>query len=73
MTEDRVKEIVSEAVKAARPKVYTTVAECPAWARNTVQAAIDADVLNGDGTGKLHLTDDNLLTLQMLYNLKLFK
>ena len=73
MTEARVKEIVAEAVKAAQPKVYTTVAECPAWARNTVQAAIDADVLNGDGTGKLHLTDDNLLTLQMLYNLKLFK
>lgn len=73
MTEDRVKEIVSEAVKTAQPRVYTTVAECPAWARNTVQSAIDADVLNGDGTGKLHLTDDNLLTLQMLYNLKLFK
>lgn len=73
MTKDEVRSIVAEAINEAKPKVYTSVQECPAWARTTVQAAINADVLNGDGAGKLHLTDDNLLTLQMLYNLNLFR
>lgn len=73
MTKEEVQSIVAESIKAAQPAVYTTVDECPAWARTTVQAAINADVLNGDGSGKLHLTDDNLLTLQMLYNLNLFR
>lgn len=73
VTKEEVQSIVAESIKAAQPAVYTTVDECPAWARTTVQAAINADVLNGDGSGKLHLTDDNLLTLQMLYNLNLFR
>lgn len=73
VTKEEVKSIVNEAMKAVQPKVYTSVQECPAWARTTVQAAIDADVLNGDGAGKLHLTDDTLVMLQMLYNLDLFK
>ena len=73
MTEARVKEIVAEAIKAAQPTVYTSVKECPAWVQPVVQAAIDADVLNGDGAGKLHLTDDTLVMLQMLYNLDLFR
>lgn len=70
VTEERVKEIVAEAVKTT---VYTSVQECPDWSRGTVQAAQNAGVLNGDHNGKLHLTDDNLVTLQMLYNLGLFR
>lgn len=73
VTEERVKQIVNEAVKAAQPKVYTSVQECPDWARGTVQAAQNAGVLNGDQAGRLHLTDDNLVNLQMLYNLHLFR
>lgn len=73
MTEQQVKGLVDEAIKSAQPKVYTSVQECPNWARGTVQAAQNAGVLNGDQAGRLHLTDDNLVTLQMLYNLGLFK
>ena len=38
VTEERVQELINEAVKAARPAVYTSVEECPEWARPTVQA-----------------------------------
>lgn len=73
VTKEEVQTIVNDAIKGAQPKVYTSVQTCPEWARETVQAAVESGVLHGDGTGKLHLTDDNLITLQMLYNLKLFQ
>ena len=73
VTEERVKELIDAAVKAARPAVYTSVEECPEWARPTVQAAVDKGVLKGDQAGRLHLTDDNLVNLQMLANLGLLK
>ena len=56
---------------AARPPVYTSVENCPAWARETVQKAVDEGVLRGDQGGGLRLTDDNLVNLQMLRNLGL--
>ena len=59
------------AVTAARPPVYTSVENCPAWARETVQKAVDEGVLRGDQGGGLRLTDDNLVNLQMLRNLGL--
>lgn len=71
MTEDRVREIVGEALQAARPQVYTTVAGCPDWAREMVQRAVDKGILKGDQAGQLHLTDDNLVNLQLLANLGL--
>ena len=71
VTEERVKELISEAVKAAQPKVYTSVEECPEWARPAVQAAVAKGVLRGDQADLLHLTDDNLVNLQMLANLGL--
>ena len=71
VTEERVKELISEAVKAAQPKVYTSVEECPEWARPAVQAAVAKGVLRGDQADRLHLTDDNLVNLQMLANLGL--
>ena len=73
VTEERVQELIDAAVKAARPAVYTSVEECPEWARPTVQAAVDKGVLKGDQAGRLHLTDDNLVNLQMLANLGLLK
>ena len=56
---------------AARPPVYTSVENCPAWAGETVQKAVDEGVLRGDQGGGLRLTDDNLVNLQMLRNLGL--
>lgn len=73
VTEERVKELIDAAVKAAWPAVYTSVEECPEWARPTVQAAVDKGVLKGDQADRLHLTDDNLVNLQMLANLGLLK
>lgn len=63
--------MIDAAVTAARPPVYTSVENCPAWARETVQKAVDEGVLRGDQGGGLRLTDDNLVNLQMLRNLGL--
>ena len=63
--------MIAAAVTAARPPVYTSVENCPAWARETVQKAVDEGVLRGDQGGGLRLTDDNLVNLQMLRNLGL--
>ena len=73
LTKAEVQAVVNEAIKATQPTVYISVQECPTWSRCAVQAAQNAGVLRGDDTGKLHLTDDNLITLQMLYNLGLFR
>ena len=72
MTEERVKAIVAEGVKAAQPTMYTSVQECPEWARSMVQEAVDKGLLQGDQAGRLHLSDDNLVCLQLLKNLQLF-
>ena len=73
VTEERVQELIDAAVKAAQPKVYTSVEECPEWARPAVQAAVAKGVLRGDQADRLHLTDDNLVSLQMLANLGLLE
>lgn len=73
MTKEEIQAIVNAAVKAAQPKVYTSVQACPDWARETVQRAVDKGVLKGDQAGLLHLTDDNLVNLQMLNHLGLLK
>ena len=66
MTKDEIQAMIDAAVTAARPQVYTSVEECPEWARETVQRAVDCGVLQGNQSGALHLTDDNLVNLQML-------
>lgn len=71
VTEERVKELVEAAVKAAQPKIYTSIQACPDWVQETVQRAVDRGVLEGDQAGRLHLTDDNLVNLQLLANLGL--
>ena len=68
MTKDEIQAMIDAAVTAARPQVYTSVEECPEWARETVQRAVDCGVLQGNQSGALHLTDDNLVNLQMLRN-----
>ena len=69
MTKEEIQAMIDAAVTAARPPVYTSVENCPAWARETVQKAVDEGVLRGDQGGGLRLTDDNLVNLQMLRNL----
>lgn len=71
MTKEEIQAMIDAAVTAARPPVYTSVEECPEWARETVQRAVDCGVLQGNQSGALHLTDDNLVNLQMLRNLGL--
>ena len=71
LTKEEIQAMIDAAVTAARPPVYTSVENCPAWARETVQKAVDEGVLRGDQGGGLRLTDDNLVNLQMLRNLGL--
>lgn len=72
MTEDSVRKLVDAAVLAARPPVYTQPGEVPEWARELVRRALEKGILQGDGSGQLHLTADNLVNLQMLANAGLF-
>ena len=60
MTKDEIQAMIDAAVTAARPQVYTSVEECPEWARETVQRAVDCGVLQGNQSGALHLTDEHL-------------
>ena len=69
MTKEETQALIDEAVEAAKPKVYTTLAEVPKWAQGLVERAISEGIIKGNGAGKLHLTDDNLVNLQMLYNM----
>lgn len=66
MTKEATQALIDEAVKAAMPKVYTTLAEVPKWAHGLVERAKDAGVIKGDGSGKLNLTDQDLKTLSMM-------
>lgn len=72
MTKEEVQKLVEAAVAAARPKVYTDLAQVPEWAQALVGRAMDAGILHGSGGGRLHLTDDNLVSLQMLANANIF-
>ena len=45
----------------------------PTFAGKAIGAAVDKGVLKGDQAGRLHLTDDNLVNLQMLANLGLLE
>jgi len=69
MTKEEAQAMIDEAVQAAKPKVYTTLDKVPKWAQELVERAMSEGVIKGDGAGKLHLTDDNLVNLQMMYNM----
>lgn len=58
MTEAQVKKIIENS-----RKVYNSVAECPAWARDTVQKLVNKGFLQGDDKGKLNLDTDLLRVL----------
>lgn len=66
MTKEETQALIAEAVEAAKPKVYTALAEVPDWAQKLVQRAMGVGIIKGDGSGKLNLTDQDLKTLSML-------
>lgn len=64
MTEEKVQKMIDD----AKPKVYTSAEEVPEWFKTAVAWGLSSEAIHGDEKGKLHLTDDNLVSLQMLYN-----
>lgn len=72
MTKEEVQKLIDAAVEAAKPRVYTELSQVPEWARALVERAMEAGIIQGSGGGKLHLTSDNLVSLQMLANAKVF-
>lgn len=72
MTREEVERLVDARIQAAAPAVYTNLEEIPPWARQTVRLAVERGVLKGDQSGKLRLTESNLVNLQMLRNAKVF-
>jgi N-acetylmuramoyl-L-alanine amidase CwlA len=65
MTEQQTRNIVKQEISKAESakKVYNSVAECPAWAKDTVQKLVNNGFLQGDDQGKLALTTDLLRLL----------
>lgn len=72
MTKEEVQKLVEAAVAAAQPRVYTDLAQVPEWAQALVGRAMDAGIIKGSGGGRLRLTDDTLVSLQMLANAHIF-
>ena len=65
MTEVQTRAIAKQEISKAESakKVYNSVAECPAWSKDTVQKLVNKGFLQGDENGKLALTTDLLRLL----------
>ena len=65
MAEAQARSIAKQEISKAESakKVYNSVAECPAWAKDTVQKLVNKGFLHGDENGKLALTTDLLRLL----------
>lgn len=65
MTEAQTRAIAKQEISKAESakKVYNSVAECPAWAKDTVQKLVNKCFLQGDDQGKLALSTDLLRLL----------
>lgn len=65
MTEAQTRAIAKQEISKAESakKVYNSVAECPAWAKDTVQKLVNKGFLQGDENGKLALSTDLLRLL----------
>lgn len=65
MTEAQTRAIAKQEIGKAESakKVYNSVAECPAWAKDTVQKLVNKGFLHGDDKGKLALSTDLLRLL----------
>lgn len=65
MTEEQTRSIAKQEIANAEKakKVYNSVAECPAWAKDTVRKLVNNGFLHGDDKGKLALSTDLLRLL----------
>ena len=65
MTEAQTRAIAKQEISKAESakKVYNSVAECPAWSKDTVQKLVNKGFLHGDENGKLALSTDLLRLL----------
>lgn len=65
MTEQQTRNIVKQEISKAESakKVYNSVAECPAWAKDTVRKLVNKGFLQGDEKGRLELDTDLLRLL----------
>lgn len=59
-------EALGKAIQGLEGKVYTNLAELPAWAQPVVERLMTEGIITGDGSGKLHLTDRDLVTAAMV-------
>lgn len=73
MVEKKVNEAVKplddalgKAIQGLEDKVYTNLAELPVWAQPVVERLMTEGIITGDGSGKLHLTDRDLVTAAMV-------
>lgn len=71
MSEDQVRRIVAQELERLLPprRVYHTISELPQWARPSAEALLAAGILQGDQTGQLQLTDDDLKWVSALARL----
>ncbi len=72
MTEAQTRAIAKQEIAKAKDKVYNSVAECPAWAKDTVQKLVNKGFLQGGAGGKLALTEDLLRVLVINDRAKLY-
>ncbi len=63
MTEAQTRTIAKQEIAKAKDKVYNSVNECPAWAKDTVQKLVSKGFLQGNADGKLNLNYDLLRVL----------
>ncbi len=63
-------EALCKAIRGLEDKVYTNLAELPAWAQPVVERLMAEGIITGDGTGKLRLTDRDLVTAAMVDKLR---
>lgn len=59
-------EALGKAIQGLEDKVYTNLAELPVWAQPVVERLMTEGIITGDGSGKLHLTDRDLVTAAMV-------
>ena len=71
VTEEQVRRIVAEELERLLPpeRIYTSVDELPGWARPAAEQLLAAGILQGDQTGRLHLTEADLKWVSALARL----
>lgn len=70
MTREEVAQLVENTVaESLRAQVYNTVEECPEWSRRAVAWAVEQGYIQGDGHGRLGLSNTKVWAIQVTYNI----